>query len=164
MRDAVRGFGVLTRRELLALTGGAAAALSLPSFPACAAGTRRHGMSIFGELKYAPDFAHFDYVNPNAPKGGSFSQIGPTAAYNASFYTFDTLNGFILKGNAAQGLALLFDTLMKRAYDEPDAIYGLAAESVEISEDGNSLTFHMREGARFHDGTPLTAEDAAFSF
>ncbi len=164
MRDAVRGFGVLTRRELLALTGGAAAALSLPSFPAFAAGTPRHGTSIFGELKYAPDFAHFDYVNPNAPKGGSFSQIGPTAAYNASFYTFDTLNGFILKGNAAQGLALLFDTLMKRAYDEPDAIYGLAAESVEISEDGNLLTFHMREGARFHDGTPLTAEDAAFSF
>lgn len=164
MKSAVRGFGVLTRREVLALSGGAAAALSLPRFPALAAGTRRHGMSIFGELKYPPDFAHFDYVNPDAPKGGTFSQIGPTAAYNASFYTFDTLNGYILKGNAPQGLDLLFDTLMVRAFDEPDAVYGLVAESVEISDDGNRLTFHLRDGARFHDGTPLTAEDAAFSF
>lgn len=164
MKSAVRGFGVLTRREVLALSGGAAAALSFPRFPALAAGTRRHGMSIFGELKYPPDFAHFDYVNPDAPKGGTFSQIGPTAAYNASFYTFDTLNGYILKGNAPQGLDLLFDTLMVRAFDEPDALYGLVAESVEISGDGNRLTFHLRDGAHFHDGTPLTAEDAAFSF
>ena len=165
MNGAAGSFGVLTRRQMLALTGGVAAALSLPlPFARAAAEGARHGMSIFGELKYAPDFTHFDYVNPDAPKGGSFSQIGPTAAYNASFYTFDTLNGYILKGNAAQGLELLFDTLMVRAYDEPDALYGLVAESVEISEDGNTLTFHLRDGARFHDGTALTAEDVAFSF
>ncbi|MEP2828880.1 extracellular solute-binding protein [Parvibaculum sp.] len=165
MRRSAGRLGALTRRQMLALTGGAAAALSLPFSPARAAGpARRHGMSIFGELKYAPDFTHFDYVNPDAPKGGSFSQIGPTAAYNASFYTFDTLNGYILKGNAAQGLELLFDTLMVRAYDEPDAVYGLLAESVEVSQDGNRLTFRLREDARFHDGTSLTAEDAAFSF
>lgn len=161
----MRGFGRPTRRQVLTLTGTAIAAASFPlSFARASEGAKRHGMSIFGELKYPPDFAHFDYVNPQAPKGGTFSQIGPTTAYNASFYTFDTLNGYILKGNAPQGLHLLFDTLMVRAFDEPDALYGLAAESVEISDDGNRLVFHLREGARFHDGTPLTAEDAAFSF
>lgn len=161
----MRGFRAPTRRQVLALTASAFAAASYPlSLARASEGARRHGMSIFGELKYPPDFAHFDYVNPQAPKGGTFSQIGPTAAYNASFYTFDTLNGYILKGNAPQGLNLLFDTLMVRAFDEPDALYGLVAESVEISDDGNRLVFHLRDGARFHDGTPLTAEDAAFSF
>ncbi|MBX3495042.1 MAG: ABC transporter substrate-binding protein [Parvibaculum sp.] len=153
----------LSRRRVVSLAG---AALALPWLPRGlrAAPAGRHGLSIFGALKYGPDFPHFDYVNPAAPKGGTFSQIGPTTAFNASFYTFDTLNGYILRGNAAQGLSLIFDTLMARAFDEPDALYGLVAESVEISEDGNRYIFHLREGAQFHDGTPLTAEDAAFSF
>ena len=153
----------LSRRRVVSLAG---AALALPWLPRDlgAAPAPRHGLSIFGELKYGPDFPHFDYVNPAAPKGGTFSQIGPTTAFNASFYTFDTLNGYILRGNAPQGLALVFDTLMARAFDEPDALYGLVAESVDISEDGNRYIFHLRDGARFHDGTPLTAEDAAFSF
>ncbi|MCW5725929.1 extracellular solute-binding protein [Parvibaculum sp.] len=153
----------LSRRRVVSLAG---AALALPWLPRGlrAEPAGRHGLSIFGALKYGPDFPHFDYVNPAAPKGGTFSQIGPTTAFNASFYTFDTLNGYILRGNAAQGLALIFDTLMARAFDEPDALYGLVAESVEVSEDGNRYIFHLREGAQFHDGTPLTAEDAAFSF
>ncbi len=158
-------FSRFSRREVLALGGGALAA-SFGSLRNARAnpGERRHGMSIFGELKYGPDFAHFDYVNPQAPKGGTFSQIGPQAAFNASFYTFDTLNGYILKGTAPQGLDLVFDTLMARAFDEPDAVYGLVAESVEASDDGNALTFHLRSRPRFHDGSPLTAEDVAFSF
>ena len=158
-------FSRFSRREVLALGGGALVA-SFGSLRNARAnpGERRHGMSIFGELKYGPDFAHFDYVNPQAPKGGTFSQIGPQAAFNASFYTFDTLNGYILKGTAPQGLDLVFDTLMARAFDEPDAVYGLVAESVEASDDGNTLTFHLRSRARFHDGSPLTAEDVAFSF
>lgn len=161
----MNAFSGLSRRQVLALTGGAAAATLLPwHSSAHAANGRQHGLSIFGELKYGPDFSHFDYVNPAAPKGGTFSQIGPQVAYNASFFTFDTLNGYILKGNAPQGLELVFDTLMARAFDEPDALYGLIAESVEMSGDENSFTFHLRDGARFHDGTPLTAEDAAFSF
>ena len=153
----------LSRRRVVSLAG---AALALPWLPRGlrAAPAGRHGLSIFGALKYGPDFPHFDYVNPAAPKGGTFSQIGPTTAFNASFYTFDTLNGYILRGNAAQGLSLIFDTLMVRAFDEPDALYGLVAESVEISEDGNRYIFRLREGAQFHDGSPLTAEDAAFSF
>ncbi|HMM15535.1 MAG TPA: extracellular solute-binding protein [Parvibaculum sp.] len=125
---------------------------------------RRHGLSIFGELKYAEGFSHFDYVNPAAPKGGTLSQMPVTGAYNASLLTFDTLNGYILKGNAPPALDLIFDTLMARAYDEEDALYGLVAESVEIAEKGKRFTFHLRDAARFHDGTPLTAEDAAFSF
>lgn len=158
----MNAFHGVSRRQMLALTGGAAAAALLPPSGRAATDATRHGMSIFGELKYGPDFTHFEYVNPTAPKGGTFSQIGPQVAYNASFFTFDTLNGYILKGNAPQGLELVFDTLMVRAFDEPDAVYGLVAESVE--NDGDLFTFHLREDARFHDGTPLTAEDAAFSF
>ncbi|WP_367273694.1 extracellular solute-binding protein [Parvibaculum sp.] len=124
----------------------------------------RHGLSIFGELKYPKGFAHFDYVDPKAPKGGTLSEMPSVSAYNASLLTFDTLNGYILKGNAPVRLDLIFDTLMARAFDEPDAVYGLVAESVEVMEKGDRLIFRLREGARFHDGTKLTAEDAAFSF
>lgn len=122
-----------------------------------------HGLSIFGDLKYPADFAHFDYVNPDAPKGGTLSHVGPTVRFNASFLSFDTLNGFILKGDAPQGLELVFDTLMVRAWDEPDAMYGLVAERVAVAPDGNQVTFNLRGGAKFHDGTDLTAEDVAFS-
>ncbi len=87
----------------------------------------RHGLSIFGDLKYPADFRHFDYVDPNAPKGGMFSQIGPSGMYNQNLLTFNSLNAFILKGDAAQGMELTFTTLMARALDEPDAVYGLAA-------------------------------------
>ena len=78
-------------------------------------------MSAFGDLKYPPDFKHFDYVNPDAPKGGLFSQLGPAQQYNQNFLTFNSLNSYILKGDAAQGMELTFATLMARAADEPDA-------------------------------------------
>ncbi|HEX7776838.1 MAG TPA: extracellular solute-binding protein, partial [Parvibaculum sp.] len=157
-----------SRRDALALFGAAGSAAFLPGTAwaeAKAIDTApRHGLSIFGELKYPKGFAHFDYVNAAAPKGGTLSQMPATGAYNASLLTFDTLNGFILKGNAPSGLEYIFDTLMARALDEPDAVYGLVAESVQVMEKGDKLVFHLREAARFHDGTPLTAEDAAFSF
>ena len=120
-------------------------------------------MSAFGDLKYPADFTHFDYVDPNAPKGGSFSQIGPNRQYNQNFLTFNSLNGYILRGDAAQGMELTFATLMARAGDEPDAMYGLAARAVRISADGLTYRFLMRREARFHDGSPLTAHDVAFS-
>ncbi|MEC9369425.1 MAG: extracellular solute-binding protein [Pseudomonadota bacterium] len=123
------------------------------------AGERRHGLSAFGNLAYPADFRHFKYVNPDAPKGGKLSMIG-----TAGIITFNSLNAFILKGDAAQGLEYLFDSLMTRAEDEPDAMYGLVAESAEVADDGKSVTFHLRPQARFFDGTPLTAEDVAFSF
>ncbi len=169
--------GACDRRTVLRLAagGGALALLPAPALaqgtsgagpgaaPAVSPGLERHGLSSFGELKYPTDFKHFGYVNPTAPKGGTFSQIGPTAAYNQSFQTFNSLNGYILRGDAAQGLALVFDSLMVRATDEPDAVYGLVASAVTISEDGRTYRFRLRPEARFADGTPLTAEDVAFS-
>jgi microcin C transport system substrate-binding protein len=117
-----------------------------------------HGLSVFGDLKYAPGFPHFEYVNPDAPKGGKVSQIGP-----GGVTTFDSLNAFILRGDAAQGLELLFDSLMVRAEDEPDAVYGLVAHSAEVAADGMSVTFYMRPEAKFADGSALTADDVVFS-
>ena len=122
-----------------------------------------HGMSVFGDLKYPADFKHFDYVNPEAPKGGLFSTIPSIRAYNQSFYTFNSFNAFILKGEGAKGMELTFDALMARANDEPDAMYGLAAKSVWISPDKLTYRFTMRPEARFHDGSKLTAHDVAFS-
>ena len=119
----------------------------------------RHGLSAFGDLKYPADFSHFDYVNPDAPKGGKLSMIGTSAVT-----TFNSLNGFILKGDAAQGLGFLFDTLMVRANDEPDAMYGLVAKTAELSEDRSSVTFTLRPEAKFSDGSPVTAEDVVSSF
>ncbi len=154
----------VSRRHMLGLMSAAATAALLPPRAAFAASVPMHGMSVFGELKYKKDFAHFDYVNPQAPKGGTLSQTPATGAYNASLLTFDTLNGYVLKGNAPPRLDFIFDTLMVRAYDEPDAVYGLVAESVERLQGGNDYLFRLRKEARFHDGSSLTARDAAFSF
>jgi microcin C transport system substrate-binding protein len=141
---------------------GAAAAIG--ASPASAdADIESHGLSAFGDLAYAPDFPHFRYVNPTAPKGGSFSQIGPNRQYNQNFLTFNSLNSYILKGDAAQGMELTFATLMVRAGDEPDAMYGLAAAKVRRSVDGLTYQFFIRPDVKFHDGSPLTAHDVAFS-
>ncbi len=152
----------VTRRHTLAL--GAGALVSTLARPAWAEeGPERHGISAFGDLKYPAGFKHFDYVDPNAPKGGTFSQIGATRAFNQNFLTFNSLNIFILKGDGAQGMELTFASLMARANDEPDALYGLAARAVQISADGLTYRFLMRPGITFHDGSPLTAHDVAFS-
>jgi microcin C transport system substrate-binding protein len=120
-------------------------------------------MSAFGDLKYPAGFTHFDYVNPNAPKGGLFSHVGATRAFNQNFLTFNSLNSFILRGDGAQGMELTFASLMARAFDEPDALYGLAARAVRISPDGLTYRFLMRPGITFYDGSLLTAHDVAFS-
>jgi microcin C transport system substrate-binding protein len=152
----------LTRRETLLL--GAATLASTIARPALASeGPERHGMSAFGDLKYPAGFKHLDYVNPNAPKGGVFSHVGSNRVFNQNFLTFNSLNIFILKGDGAQGMELTFASLMARAADEPDALYGLAARAVRISADGLTYRFLMRPGITFHDGSPLTAHDVAFS-
>jgi microcin C transport system substrate-binding protein len=153
----------LTRRRALALGTAALAARAVALSPAAAEEAERHGISGFGDLKYPPDFPHFDYVDPKAPKGGMFSQLGPTRAFNQNFNTFNSLNMFILSGDAAQGMELNFATLMTGAGDETDSMYGLAARAVRISGDGLTYRFLMRPEAKFHDGTPLTAHDVAFS-
>ncbi len=154
-----------TRRTTLSLAAGAAAMslLDRVSLADADAAIESHGMSAFGELGYPADFQHFRYVNSDAPKGGVFSQIGPDRAYNQNFLTFDSLNTFILKGDAAQGMELTFATLMVRAGDEPDAMYGLAAHKVRRSADGLTYEFFIRPEAKFHDGSRLTAQDVAFS-
>ncbi len=155
-----------TRREVLTLAAGAASGIGALRFgwrAQAADETESHGVSSFGDLKYPADFKHFAYVDPNAPKGGSFSQIGPNRAFNQSFLTFNSLNSYILKGDAAQGIELTFTSLMARAEDEPDAMYGAAARAVRISADGLTYRFLMRPEARFHDGSRLTAQDVAFS-
>src|SRR5262249_15500212 len=134
-----------TRRETL-LLGAAALVSSLAQNVEAGQDTERHGISAFGDLKYPPDFKHFDYVDPNAPKGGTFSQVGATRAFNQNFLTFNSLNIFILRGDGAQGMELTFASLMARANDEPDALYGLAARAVQISADGLTYRFLMRPG------------------
>ena len=130
------------------------ASLGLGALPAHA--EKRHALSSFGDFKYPEGFKHFDYVNPDAPKGGRISTNGGI--------TFDTFNPFIVKGNAAMGLGLLFDSLMTSSGDEPDTVYGLIAKSAEIAPDRRSITFQMRPEAKFSDGSPVTADDAAFTF
>ena len=120
-------------------------------------------MSAFGDLRYPADFPHYNYVNPSAPKGGRYSEIVTSRGYNGSFLTFNSLNGFILKGEGATGMELTFAALMVRSGDEPDAMYGLAARSVRISDDGLTYRFSLRPEAKFHDGTPLTAHDVVWT-
>ncbi|HEY3920443.1 MAG TPA: extracellular solute-binding protein [Stellaceae bacterium] len=124
----------------------------------------QHGLSLFGDpLKYPPGFTHFDYVNPDAPKGGSvrFGDVG----------TFDNLNPFILRGvafvryaNSMVQPGALFDSLMTGSLDEPFAAYGLIAESVDLAPDRLSMSFTLRKAARFHDGTPITAADVCWTY
>jgi microcin C transport system substrate-binding protein len=116
----------------------------------------RHGLSLFGDVKYPPDFKHFDYVNPDAPKGG--------AARLATMGTFDSLNPFIRKGNPAAGVALVYDTLMVDGLDEPATEYGLIAEAVRHPADYSSVTFRLRAEAKWHDGTAITVDDVIWSF
>ena len=163
MNDFSRG-PALSRRHLLGLGVGALSAAQFRAGAAIAAeGTETHGLSVFGDLKYAADFHHFDYANVAAPKGGLFSTIPTSRLNNQSYFTFNSLNAFIFKGEGACGVELTFATLMARAGDEPDAVYGQVAKSVQISPDKLTYRFTLRPEARFHDGSRLTAHDAAFS-
>jgi microcin C transport system substrate-binding protein len=156
-----------SRRRALALSAAAWAAPAWLRFgtltAAAAEETETHGISAFGDLKYPADFRHFDYVDANAPKGGVFSETVTSRQFNQNFLTFNSLNSFILKGDAARAMELTFASLMAAAEDERDAMYGLAADKVRISADGLVYRYHIRSEARFHDGSRLTARDVAFS-
>jgi microcin C transport system substrate-binding protein len=133
----------------------AAGLLALLAVSNAAAVVPTHGMAMHGDLRYPADFAHFEYANPDAPKGGEvrLSAIG----------SFDSLHPFILKGRKASQLGLLFDTLTERSDDEAFSRYGLVAKSMEVPEDRSWVIFNLRPEARFHDGSPVTADDVAFS-
>ena len=154
---------MINRRDVLVLSAGALAAAKLPSAALAQDAAERHGISAFGDLGYPADFPHLKYVDPNAPKGGAFSEMVSSRGYNGSFLTFNSLNSYILKGEGALGMDYTFAALMARSGDEPDAMYGLAARSVRISDDGLTYRFTLRPEAKFHDGTPLTAHDVAWS-
>ncbi|MEW5423648.1 extracellular solute-binding protein [Amorphus sp. 3PC139-8] len=128
-----------------------------------ATGAPRHGLSVFGDLALPPDFAHFPYVNPEAPKGGIVRVVPWEWGFNQNPVTFNTFNTFILAGDAPPMMDMCFDSLMVRQLEEPDAVYGLVAETVSVSDDEKTFAFHLRSDARFHDGSPLTAEDVVFS-
>ena len=171
MRMGTDGMGTdrINRRALLAAGAALGVATVLPQAAKAQAAARefgpeRHGMSLFGDLKYPADFPHFDYVNPQAPKGGEMALQVSSAGGNQNFQTFDTLNMFSPKGSGAAGMGLTFDSLLTSSGDEPDAMYGLVARTVQASADGLVYRFRLRPEARFHDGSLLTAEDAAFSF
>ena len=131
------------------------AALTLAA-PANADVITSHGISTFGELKYEAGFPHLDYVNPDAPKGGEISVWG--------FGSFDSMHPYTTKGRSGQLSSIFFESLLEGTADEPDAVYGLVAESLEYPEDRSHVIFNMRPEARFSDGSPLTADDVVFSY
>ena len=130
-------------------------ALIAPSSVSAQAVPPAHGVAMHGDLKYRPDFQHFDYVNPNAPKGGTvtFSAVG----------SFDSFNPYIIKGDPAVGITLLYESLTSQSLDEPFSEYGLLAESIEMPEDRSWVAFTLRPEARWHDGKPVTVEDVIWS-
>ena len=115
-----------------------------------------HGIAMHGDLKYGAGFSHLDYVNPDAPKGGELRR--------AVRGSFDNLNPFLVKGVPAHGRHLVFESLLKRSWDEPFSLYGLIAETVEVPDDRSSVTFALRPEARFHDGSPIAVDDVVFSW
>lgn len=115
-----------------------------------------HGLAMHGDLKYAPDFQNFDYVNPNAPKGGDI-RLGAIG-------TFDSLNSFIVKGTGAAGTNFIYNSLMTNAADEAFTEYGVLAEAVRTPEDRSWVEFRLRENARWHDGKPVTPDDVIWTF
>ena len=140
-------------RTLLA-SAGSALLLSLSSL-SLAAG--QHALTLYGEpAKYPASFKHFDFVNPDAPKGGELRQSG--------FGGFDSLNPFINKGVAADDIGLIYDTLTRHSLDEPFTEYGLLAEKIEVAPDHSWVRFYLRPQARFHDGQAVTAADVVFTF
>ena len=148
----------------MALSDGVKAQDAAPALTATAAPqsgpesgqVRRHAVSLIGEPKFKSDFKHFDWVNPDAPKGGVLRMKAEG--------TFDNLNTFTIKGVEADGLALLNDTLMRASLDEPSAEYGLVAEWISFPPDYSTATFGLRPQAKFHDGAPMTPDDVVFSF
>jgi microcin C transport system substrate-binding protein len=130
--------------------------LALSAAPSWAA----HAYAQFGDIKYPPDFTHFAYVNPQAPKGGELRMVPPITSTN-----FDKFNPFTLKGTAPAGMGLLvFESLLIGNSEEPTTAYGLLAEDVDVAPDRLSATFRIRPEARFNDGSPVMASDVAYSF
>jgi microcin C transport system substrate-binding protein len=154
----------MTRRTFLRGAGSAITGCSLAGSAGIAAPPRaedrfwRHGIALFDDLKYPAEFVHFDYVNPQAPRGGAVRQ--------SASGTYDNFNVVVagMKGDLAAGIDLVFETLLTPSLDEPSAEYGLLAEAASYPPDFSSVTYRLRREARWHDGIPITPEDVIFSF
>ncbi|NQV55331.1 MAG: ABC transporter substrate-binding protein, partial [Rhodospirillales bacterium] len=142
------GFRAALAAALLMLTGVAVPAAAQSPKPT-------HGIAMHGAPKYGPDFTHFDYVNPNAPKGGEL--------HLSALRTFNTFNPYVLRGDSAAGLGDLFETLMIGSEDEAFSEYGLLAETIQVPKDRSWVAFTLRPEARWHDGKPVTVEDVIWS-
>ena len=148
LRATLLGAALLVTGPLALLTGTEAEAAQFETW--------LHGSSLMGDPKYPQGFPHFDYVNVDAPKGGT--------ARLAAQGGFDSFNAILPKGEAAAGMGLIYDTLMTSSYDEISSDYGLIAEAMYIGPDYSFVKYRLREGAKWHDGTPISVEDVVWSF
>ncbi|KVN51089.1 extracellular solute-binding protein [Burkholderia stagnalis] len=139
--------------------GRTAAALLVQTALAATAAHAAHAIAQYGEPKYPPGFKHFDYVNPDAPKGGTLVLANPSR-----LTSFDKFNPYTMRGNIAPGIDLLFESLATGSSDEPASMYGLLADDIAVAPDGLSVTFHLNPRARFSNGDPVTAADVKHSF
>jgi microcin C transport system substrate-binding protein len=149
----------MQRRAIVSATLAAPLLAALPAArraSARAGSTRTHALSLLGEPRYKPGFTHFSYVNPDAPKGGEVAL--------AAIGSFDSFNPFIVRGVAAAGVSMIWMTLLKGSQDEASTEYAHLAEAVEIANDGTWVAFEIDPRAVWHDGRPVTAEDAAWTF
>ena len=142
-------------RRLIVATSFTVAAAAATSTLATEDLTGAHALSMFDDVKYGPEFEHFDYADPNAPRGGELRL--------AALGTFDNLNPFILKGNPAAGSGLIYDNLLTGSLDEPFTEYGLLVESIDMPADRSWVEFTLREEARWHDGRPVTVDDVIWT-
>ncbi|VVE10270.1 peptide ABC transporter substrate-binding protein [Pandoraea capi] len=157
---AVRfGFRRISRVLTLASMAPVATLLAAGMLPAPAAHAK-YAIAQYGEPKYPQGFTHFDYVNPDAPRGGTLTLANPDRRTS-----FDKFNPFTLRGTSAPGVSgLMFETLGIGSADEPATVYGLLADDIAVAPDGASVTFHINPAARFNNGDPVTAQDVKYSF
>ena len=157
-RFVAAAVGAVSRAFALALVAATALVLATPDGRA----EPRSSIAMHGDARLPADYAHFPYADPTAPKGGRVT-LGVVGS-------FDSLNPFVIKGNPAAGLrfgsdgANVYESLMERGLDEPFALYGLLAETIDVAADHRSISFALRPQARFSDRTPVTPEDVIFSF
>ncbi|MBY0509290.1 MAG: extracellular solute-binding protein [Rhodospirillaceae bacterium] len=147
-----------TWAAIFAAAGLLAAVISASPSQAMVKGKPVHALALHGEPKHGPDFTHFDFVNPDAPKGGTLITT------NGNDATFDTFNGFTLKGAPVRLVGIMHDTLMASGQDEPFTMYCLVCETAEVADDNTWVEFKIRDGAKFSDDSPITGEDVAFTF
>ncbi|PCE21634.1 extracellular solute-binding protein [Burkholderia ubonensis] len=158
-KGSPRSAAAPARSGVARAAGRAAAALLMQAVLAASAAHAAYAIAQYGEPKYPPGFTHFDYVNPDAPKGGTLVLANPSR-----MTSFDKFNPYTMRGNPAPGIEMLFESLATGSLDEPASAYGLLADDIAVAPDRLSVTFHLNPRARFSNGDPVTAADVKYSF